>query len=86
MGGSLSVVPLLEINLVEVGTRLSDFGRHLRWKTWSGMRMPRGQAALTAYVVTCIECKAKAVSLNEAAAYVAMRPDSESLQVVLVQA
>ena len=33
-------------------------------------------------------CKAKAIWLNEAAAYpyVAMRPDSESLQVVLVQA
>ena len=32
------------------------------------------------------ECKAKEVSLNEAAAYVAMRPDSENLLVVLVQA
>lgn len=68
MGGSLSDVLLLGRNLVEVGIRLSDFGRHSKCRTWSGMRMPRGQAALTACVVTGGECKAKDVSLNEAAA------------------
>lgn len=86
MGGSLSDVLLLGRNLVEEGIRLSDFGRHSKCRTWSGMRMPQGQAALTACVVTRAECKAKDVALNEAAAYVAMRPDSENLLVVLVQA